>query len=322
MRTCFLIHAMSKSELPAGNWREPPWTDNGRILVEPDDPATVDNIYHEGAAIAKIDSFGVLLRGKHNPNDSWLPLLRRTAEAHPYGFRDAGHAPPTFVPFFDTGALTDLGGGHFDVADPEHQEIVWDEVFSPFLSAFNESELTSHVNPIRLERTRDGRVVVLFWGLAFPNVQNANCANAFLRRLELGFIEHGYRPAFIVDHTWVEEAPGLQVYGVHNWFAPPTAFSVCRYRGVTCGVAVPGFHDPDHVPPDEQRVIPRRNGETLRAALAALRREQCDYVFLESLTNIPESAGFYRSHLWDDLYLRIVREHIEQALAENRLEWT
>ena len=110
MRTCFLIHAMSKSELPPGNWREPPWKDDDRILVEPDDPATVDNIYHEGAAIAKIDSFGVLLRGKHNPNDSWLPLLRRTAEAHPYGFRDAGHAPPTFFPFFDTGALPDLGG--------------------------------------------------------------------------------------------------------------------------------------------------------------------------------------------------------------------
>ena len=314
MRTCFLIHGVSWSELPEGPWREEPWTDNGRILFERDDPATVDNLYHEGAAIAQIDSFGVLLRGRHNPNDSWLPLLRHTAEAHPYPFLEHGLAAPTFFPFFDTGSLPDLGGGEFDLADDRHHEIVWREVFEPFLETFDERRITSPHNPVCLERTRDGRIVVLLWSIDLPGVVNHYGANALLRALEANFHACRYAPAFIVDQSWLRHVPSLQIYAAHDWFAPPwSSYSIRTHRGMRCGVAVPGFHDPDHVPEAEQRVVPRENGDTLRTALAAFRRERCDYVFLESLTNAPESAGFYRSPLWDDLYLSIVRDHVQQT---------
>ena len=56
--------------------------------------------------------------------------------------------------------------------------------------------------------------------------------------------------------------------------------------------------------------------DTLREALEKWREKGVSYGFLESLTNIEESAGFYRSDGWGkdpELYLRIVREHIELA---------
>lgn len=315
MRTCFLWHNADIHELPTTNWAEPPWTDNGRIVYAHDSPSLADDAYHCGSAIAQINVFAILLRGKHNPNESggWLRLVRNTAEAHGYDFTRAGHPPPTFMPFLDTGSWADIGGGSLDMRDPLQQGRIYEDTLVPFFEAFDERAVTNWVNPIALERVRDGRVPILLWGVHIDGVHGHKGANVLLRRMEDRCrSDFGITPAWIVDHTWMGVFPNLQPFGVHEWFGPPVSYTIHRHKqtNVTCGVAVPGFHDPENVPPNQARVILRRNGTTLRDALSAFRGANCDYVFLEALLNLPESAGFYRTNQWGDLYLQIVREHV------------
>jgi hypothetical protein len=103
-------------------------------------------------------------------------------------------------------------------------------------------------------------------------------------------------PFLLLDQTWTQLdttlGPG-EVDGVNNWFAPPEACSVREWHGRKFGMSVPGFADPESN--GLNRVIPRNGGDTLRSCLSWFASEGVFLTVLEGLTDVEESAGFYRS---------------------------
>lgn len=286
-------------------WVEPFWSDNGRLSGDRFDPSTWHNIYFEAAVLARINCLAPVLRGVHDVGFRCVPLLRDVADAFDAGYAEAGYVPPTFVPFIDTNAMGDVVSLPdqpipFDFANDSHLELIWNDMLEPFL------RVVEH----RLERTKNGRVLVAWWGLG-PGVigqgkLNWASAQRLLDHLSNRMEETGFgRPDHIIDTSWPSS---VQAYGKHAWFHPPLGWSVHYHNGVTTGVAVPGFIDPSN----PNRRVPREDGHQLRRALVAWRNAGVEYGFLEGFTDIEESAGFYRSDVWTPrtLYLDIVREHI------------
>lgn len=302
------------------DWVEKPWTDNGRLKWTMSDRATMDHLMYQAAGIAGIDSLAILLRGARGSGFA-TPELKASIEDYAGPFVDK---PPTICPFIDTGALSAItayeGGTEtaFDFGNQQHLDWFWTYFLKPYFDQFPEGAKAK--NPIKYERSKNGRIVVVFWSInpqgrePAAGVVNQQLAGRLLDKITVRMIDAGLStPDCIVDRSWVERAP-VRPFAVHNWFnaAEHTAYSVRRYNGITTGVAVPGFH----VPTQPGWVIPRNGGQTLRDALAAMREAKADYVLLESLTNVSESAMFGMSEATDPptLCLDIVREHIHPGV--------
>lgn len=293
---------------------EKPWTDNGRLTFDRFDGANLHNLYYEAAVLAKINSIAPVLRGIDDDGFPSLAVLRNVVENFNHRFTTPS---PTWTPFIDTGALSWVvsreGPTPFDFENDEHLELVWTNMLRPFFIVFDDRVRQGNVlNPIRLERTPNNRLLVTWWSIAegVSVIHNRQSAQRLIDHLNRRSVEDGFGELdHIVDVSWPET---VGVYGKHAWFSPDQGYSTYNHNGIITGVAVPGFRDPANAP-EPHRVLPRRNGDVLREGLTAWFNTGVHYGFLESLTNIEESAGFYRSDFWEPntLYLDIVRDYIE-----------
>jgi hypothetical protein len=300
----FNIHELHEQNHP---WTEWPWTDDGRLTWDRFDRATWENLYYEAACLAQIDGLTPVLRGVQDAGFPCVSMMRDVAET--FLFPDGWTAPfPTWAPFMDTAALGDVlstpdypVGIDFDNVD--HCERIWTHMLRPFFQVFDDS-----ADRLRLERTPNGRPLVWWWGIGQgvvpQGMEHWASAQRLLDHISFRMEQEGFgRPDHIVDTSW---PAAITAYGIHAWFTPPTAsWSTHRNprNGIVTGMAVPGFRNYS----DGQRQIDRRDGETLRDAFRGWRKAKVTYGFLESLTNIEESAGFYRRDAWGTRYLDLVR---------------
>lgn len=294
MRILYLVGLswnIAQMRLENKPWTEWFWTDNGRLSGDQNDPSQWHNFYFEAGMLARVHGLAPVLRSAEK-NITVLHQVMKTF-AFPQYWQ---YAPPTASPFFDTGALGDVVStpSHravFDCRNPEHLEKLWTVVFRPFFQLFDDS----HPNVMR-ERTPNGRPLITWWGLRNTfdamlgnEVQNWEDAQRMLDHVSKRMIEEGFgEPDHVVDWSWPAT---IKSYGMHAWFSAPTSsWSTHTHNGVTVGVVVAGFRDPAK----GDRRIHRKDGETYEEGLAACKAANCDLVYVESLTNIPESTGPYR----------------------------
>ena len=302
---------------------ENPWLDGGRLRFDRAHDPSMHNQYYELAVLAEIDGMAIGLRGNRDPGFEHIPLFSRIIQDFFHDFE--GRPTPTLMPFIDTVGLGDLANyddpdaepkQKFDFANDAHLERFWTDFLGPFYVMFPEGQ---GQNPISWERTPNDRPLILFWGINADTghgIVNQVYAARLLDRITEKMQGHGYgTPDFIVDHTWIQHVPALDVYGVHAWFYPERnePYSITR-RGSTVGLTVPGYIDPPGS--SSTRRIDRRDGDTLRDALTVMRWVRADYVFIESFNNRTESAGLYRTDAWWTRELDTVREHIHSVRTE------
>lgn len=166
-----------------------------------------------------------------------------------------------------------------------------------------------------MERSPNGKVLIPWWGIETPtghNFRNQPYAQRLLDHIDAKLVELGLGGAdHIVDRSWLELCPGLQVYAAHAWFdpwnKPPCAYSVKSHNGVKVGVTVPSFYE----------IIAPKDGAVLCEALAKFRAEHCDYVLIESGTNFSEAAELMRDSTGNTCQLDIVRAHIQSVQEED-----
>lgn len=257
------------------------------------------NVFYELCTVARIPCIAVGIRGAYDDFDvNWRgPAREAYLSASPQ---------PTLMPWFDTVGLPDMvnlpnrGDHKFDFANDEHIRIGWEKYARVFFDYFS---------GCKLETSPNGKVLCAWWGIETPTghgFRNQPHAQRLLDYIDqrcaalgLGGADH------IVDHTWLKECPGVQVFGVHDWFngwsVPPVPYTIRNHNGVTTGVTVPSFYD---------RINPEGNAETIRAALAAFRSAKVDYILIESGTNFQEDAELMRDASGNTWKLDAVREHI------------
>lgn len=277
MRPQIIIITHTDWEQPDPNWPRQP-----KLPFRRDDRASWDKVMDELGRIARVDSIAFGCRGTFDPPAvACLPIAREA-------YRHMAHQPS--VTFWaDTVGLPDishnLDGKPFDFANSLHIELAWTHFFKHFFDHFKDAKLT---------RSSKGNVLIPWWGIdtqtghGFTNQERAQRLLDYIDQkvfaLGLGGCDH------IVDKTWASWVPALRAYGVHNWFSGhhnPKSFTVRHHNGVSTGVVVPGFTDPN----TKVETIPN-NGETARAGLAAC--AQCDYVILEGATDFVENAQWIR----------------------------
>lgn len=272
---------------------------------------SMEHQYHDMANVAQFDALAIGCRGKEDAGFAHFPLWRDVMRA-------AKPRGPTLLPWCDTGAMTDYHNYHvpdgqktpFDFAIPAHVAGYWTHVLGPYFETFTEGG--NYSNPIKWERTADGRIVIAFWGISSSighGIRNQDNAQRLLDSIAQQMKEKGIgEPAFIIDDSWPAH---IKAEFKHGWFDPGKnrPWTITEFNGKKTGVLVAGFHDP-HDAPHPHRTIDRRNGATLREGLAAMRSAKADIVLYESYNNRVESAGLYPTMAWGNLYLDIVREHM------------
>lgn len=302
------------NEGPQDFWQDPwirqPWTDGGRISPPLDrrNPTSVHNQWYEMAILGKPDFVAIGLRSTRDHAWPHVPLFRLT-----YEDLNVDDELPALCPFIDTAGFDYWNP--FDFANPQHRDEFWHEWIAPYFTEFAEGREVRH--PIAWEETSDGRAVLLFWTNDPGAVKavNPQCAHRLLIDIRERMIATGWGPpAFILHSHWVDHDPIVKdlAYGLHDWFdAAKTNWTVRwhQHRGV--GICVPSFHDWRGTP-QPHRVIDGEGGKRLERTLAGFRTMHADYVFIESYSNLIETAGLYRTEPdGDDTYLRILREHME-----------
>jgi hypothetical protein len=258
-------------------------------------------LYEELAVLGRFHSIAVLMRGAHDPWTSDMPKFRRVAESYAL---PSNVTPPAWELFVDTGSWHHAAAdGVFDCGSQQHWSRAWNSIISPWFDIFGSSS--------RLERLPDGRVPVMLWsiapGLRFERQQYAgDMLDYFETLLEDHF---GIRVAWHVDQSFLEHAPGGDYWAVNAWFDPNVSGHTVRrhHNGVTIGVVVPGFHDPPHVPPNERRILDRRNGQTLRDGFEACRAARCDRVYVEGYTGWEEQTLCMVTDVWGTRELDTIR---------------
>jgi hypothetical protein len=162
----------------------------------------------------------------------------------------------------------------------------------------------------------NGQPVIYFWSVAngcgYKN-QQGNLA-PFLRAVKASVqAQIGMTPFIVVDQSWVQLDTTItpaEADGVDNWFDPTvSAYTINNWNDLVFGVAVPGFMD--NPMSTLQRNLPRNAGQTLTNALTQIQAAGTNLTLLEGLTDVEESAGYYRSDDPDwagnpTLYLDIV----------------
>lgn len=186
-------------------------------------------------------------------------------------------------------------------------------------------EIFYDVIPQDLLFTIHGQPVIYFWSVA-PGLGFANHRGNLKRFLE--FIRASVRgkvgaePFIVLDQTWVSLDPTItarQAEGVNDWFNPlVSACTIREWGGKKFAVSVPGFSD--SALSEYNRRFSRDGGKTLKDCLARIDSEKTFLTLLEGLTNVEESAGFYRSlhpdWSYPEQYLDIVG-----ALVEKNTRW-
>lgn len=303
MRTISIIGTDWSGPNPA--WVRQPFLDEGRLHFDRLQRADWDNVFYELCGRAQIPCLAVGIRGAWDTGAvESLPIARAAY--------DEARPQPTLCPWFDTVGLPDVVNVRhvtsfeaipFDCANPQHLAWAWDRYARVFFDHFG----TAH-----LERSPTGKILICWWGISSTNgwgFTNQRSAQRLLDAIDARLVERGLGPAdHLVDKTWLELCPTLEVYGVHDWFeawsTPPRPSSIRTHRGVTVGVTVPSFY---------RTINPNGDGETLRQTLAAMRAHvpPVDYVLLESGTNFSEGAELMRDARGNTSKLDAVREHIE-----------
>lgn len=285
------IHIIAHTDFSESNPHGP------MLPFRTDSPETWDRIFGDLGARAHVDSIAIGCRGTFDPPAvACLPIVR---EAY---LRASHH--PTLTFWADTVGLPDIahnlsGGGGFDFANPQHIQWAWEHFLNHFVVHFGDLHLT---------RSPNGKVLILWWGISKNNgwgFVNRQHSQRLLDSVDAHFVALGLGGAdHIVDTTWLDDAPTLRVYGVHNWFSGhhnPQSYSTRTHHGVMVGVVVPGFTDPE----TGIDTIPH-SGETARAGLQACM--DCHHVICEGATDFQENAYWIRNAAGDDSKLTAISD--------------
>lgn len=298
----------------ADPWIDLPWTDGGRIAPPLDraNAVSVENQYYEMAVLGQPDSIAIGLRTIHDAGWEHLHLLRETIKwFDPLVLQSPA---PTLTPFIDTGWFLHAPGGRFDFANPGHLAWFWTDWLKPWFGMFPEDPTAR--NPIRWERTPDGRLLIFLW--TNHEAVNRHLSVNLLIDIQNRMAAQGLgAPAFILHTSWPESDVRVigRALGIHDWFdAAVSSWSITdhAFTGLRVGVTVPSFHDWRGSTIQPPRVIDGEDGKLLERNLARFRAKACDYVFIESYSNLIEDAGLYRLEPdGNDTRLRYLREHMQ-----------
>lgn len=289
------------------DWREPDptWVHQPVLPFRRDDRGSWDRVLHD-LGMARVDSIAIGCRGTRDPEAvAALPIARAAYGAMPH--------QPSVTFWGDTVGLPDIVNPPnvtswdeqpFDFANPEHIRWSWDHFGWHFFKLWKDANLTRV----------DGKVLIPLWGIksdtghGFINQQHAQ---RLLDSWDAQLIALGRGGArFIVDKTWLELCPSLQVFAAHNWFSGhnnPIGHSIRAHHGthglITTGVVVPGFNDP----PTKVQTIPH-GGATARVGLQACVTAGCQIIICEGATDYTEDAHWIVDSTGDDSKLKAIRE--------------
>ena len=215
----------------------------------------------------------------------------------------------------------EMADGRFDWAHrPSWETVLWKSTFEPFFDTIP-SNYWFRVGP-------RNRPLIRIWGLneaANINHQgNLSLALAHVAdQFESRFKE---RPIFTISQgdrrrdTTLIGHPDL--YGFGNWFNldQQDAFVFSAYNGVILGGGCPGYHGPSETP----RILPRRDGKTLRWGLEEAMRLNASHTIIEGWKNSHEGAAMFRSQDKDwptpNTYINIFRRYTDPDTPTIRLE--
>jgi hypothetical protein len=306
------ISAIVNGVRPGTPGWDSPWVVKPRLgdRFSTDREEALSVLYHELAVVARVHSIAVLMRGRQDAWTSDMPRFRQVAESSAL---PSGLTAPTWELFLDTGSWHHAAAdGLFDCGNPDHRRRAWVNIFRPWFDIFASG---------RLERLEDGRIPIMLWSIA-PGVLFTRQAAAADMLEAFGLLleqEYGLAPAWHVDQSFLQHAPGGAYWAANSWFDPKVSgHTIRRYdNGVTIGVVVPGFHDPQHVPANERRVLDRRNGATLREGLEACRAANCERVYIEGWTGWEEQTLCMETHDWGRRELLTVRQFTTTFTGED-----
>lgn len=215
----------------------------------------------------------------------------------------------------------EAAGNRFDWAhQPSWESVLWKTIFEPFFETIP-AEYWFRVGDQK-------RPLIRIWGL--NESANANHQGNLRRaiahvadRFEARFKE---RPIFTISlgdrkrDTTLEGHPDL--YGFGMWFSldRQDAFVFSNYNGVILGGGCPGYHGPSDTP----RILPRREGKTLRWGLDEAMRLEASHTIIEGWKNSHEGAALFRSEDEDwptpNTYINILRRYTDPETPTIRLE--
>ncbi len=286
---------------------QPQWIRQPMLPFSRNDRASWDKVFYELGTIARVDSVAIGCRGTFDPPAvACLPIARAAY--------DAAQHKPSVTFWADTVGLPDithnLAGQPFDFGNAQHLRWAWQHFVGIFFAHFGNATLTRSPNT--------GRVLIPWWGIhsstghGFVNQRLAQMLLDYIDQevaaLGLGHVDH------LVDKTWLEYQPNLHAWGVHNWFnpwsTPPISATVRTHKGISAGVVVPGFSDPNRPLPEKIA----HGAATAQRGFAAC--ADCDVVVLEGATDFQEGAEWMRDASGNTDVLDAIRTFVGAPFPE------
>jgi hypothetical protein len=143
----------------------------------------------------------------------------------------------------------------------------------------------------------DGKPVIIFWSANAPFLTNqAGNLKPILAHIRAKCLStFGFTPYFIVDQSWLVRDvtcndPAV-VDAVHNWFVPPSSWSLRTFNNVKIGCNVPQFQYAGH-----QAYINPNHGQTLITGLENTVNAGAMLTLVEGFTDAAETAALWRSN--------------------------
>lgn len=218
-------------------------------------------------------------------------------------------------------SVSKKNGGRFDWAhQPNWDKVLWETILEPFFDTIPK-EYWFRVG-------KDNRPFIRIWGLnpgANTNHQG-NLSQAITRVADLFEKKHRERPIFAFSlgerrrDTTLENHPDLYAFGMWFGIDQEEAFTFANYQGTILGGGCPGYHGPSQTP----RILPRRDGKTLRWGLEEALRLNASHTIIEGWKNSYEGVALFRSEdpRWPlpNTYINTLRRYTDPDTPTIRLE--
>lgn len=210
----------------------------------------------------------------------------------------------------------DNGSGYgynppFDCGDTTNYKYIWD---------YN-IKLCFQKVPDAKRFKISGRPVIFFWSVNSPfcTNQSGNLKKIALYIRSKCQSTFGFNPYLIVDQSWLGKDATCNdpavVDAVHNWFVPPSSWSLRTFNNVKIGAGVPSFQYTGN-----SSFIDPNHGQTLINGLENTVNAGAMISLFEGFTDASETAAMWRSN--DATYydypnqrINILRRYTTKAYA-------
>ena len=215
----------------------------------------------------------------------------------------------------------EAAGNRFDWAhQASWDSVLWKTIVEPFFDTIPKSYW--------FRVGDDQRPLIRIWGLngAANANHEGNLSRAMTYIADQFEEKFGERLIFTFSlgerkrDSTLEGHPDL--YGWGSWFDlnREEAFVFTAYQGTILGGGCPGYHGPS----DPPRILPRRDGKTLRWGLEEAARLNASHVIIEGWKNSHEGVALFRSEdkEWPrpNTYINVLRRFTDPETPTIRLE--